>query len=150
MHVAKPFFLLVKYCMLLTHRSWKDSCTAASKLHVTDTMQNIAFALFTLHVAHNLSSFLYYFQIICDLTFAFSKNCMWLTPCKVFSLSFCSLHVACIWTNLLLWFSIACGSHITESVFYYFYIVYGLILLKPYNGINYKYMWFFPFYLRFD
>ena len=54
-----PCFLLVKYCMLLRCRSLKDSYTAVFKLHAADTKQNIAFALFTLHVAHNLSSFFY-------------------------------------------------------------------------------------------
>ena len=57
LQVAKPCFLLVRYCMLLTRHSVTDSCTAVFKLHAADTMQNIAFALFTLHVAHNLSSF---------------------------------------------------------------------------------------------
>ena len=33
------------------------SCTAVFKLHAAETMQNIAFAFFTLHVAYNLSSF---------------------------------------------------------------------------------------------
>ena len=47
--------------MLLTRRSLKDSCTAVFKLQAADTMQNIAFALFTLQVAYNLSTFLYYF-----------------------------------------------------------------------------------------
>ena len=61
LHVTKLCFLLVKYCMLLTRRSLKDSCTAVYKLHVANTMQNIAFALSTLHVAYNLSSFWYYF-----------------------------------------------------------------------------------------
>ena len=49
--------------MLLTRRSLKDSCTAVFKLHAADTMQNIAFALFTLHVAHNLSSFYTIFRL---------------------------------------------------------------------------------------
>ena len=62
LHVTKPCFLLVKYCMLLTRHSLKDSCTAVFKLHAAYTMQNIAFALFTLHVAHNLSSFFILFS----------------------------------------------------------------------------------------
>ena len=50
LHVAKPYFLLVKYCMLLTRHSLKDSCSSVFKLHVASIMQNMAFALFTLHV----------------------------------------------------------------------------------------------------
>ena len=80
-------------------------------------MQIIAFALFTLQVAHNLGTFLYYFQIICSLIFAFFK-----------------LHVAHTLQNpgFAVLF-IACGSHIAESIFYNFYIVYGLTSLKPYK-----------------
>ena len=105
LHVAKPCFLLVRYCMLLTRRSLKDSCTAVFKLHVSDTMQNIAFALFTLHAAHNLSSFFIYFQIICNLIFAFFK-----------------LHVVHTMQNFVfVVLFIACGLHMTESFFLIFH-----------------------------
>jgi len=86
--------------MLLTRRSLKDSCTAVLQLHADDTMQNIAFALFRLHVAHNLSNFfLYYFLIICTLAFAFFE-----------------LHLAHTLQNLV--FAVLfteCGLHVTES-----------------------------------
>ena len=59
LYVAKHCFLLVKYCMLLKRRSLKDSCTAVFKLHAADTMQNIAFALFTSHVTYNMRSSFY-------------------------------------------------------------------------------------------
>ena len=86
--------------MLLTRRSLKDSCTAVFKLHAADTMQNIAFALFIFNVAHNLSRFYTIFRVYAGLPFL-SLNCMWLTPCKILSLLFCSLHVACILQNLV-------------------------------------------------
>ena len=87
--------------MLLTRRSLKDSCTAVFKLHVADTMQNIAFALFTMHVAHNLSSCSYYFQITCAFTFAFFK-----------------LHVAHTLQNpVFAILFITCGLYMIESCF---------------------------------
>ena len=91
--VTKPCFLLVKYYILLTRRSLMDSWSTVFKLHVAGTMQNITFALFTLHVAHNLSSFYTILRLYAALPLL-SLNCMWLKPCKILSLLFCSLHVA--------------------------------------------------------
>ena len=105
--------------MLLTRHSLKDSCTAVYKLHASDRMQNISFSLFTLHVAHNLSSFLYYFQIICFVIVAFFK-----------------LHVAHTLQNTV--FAIvfsACGLHITESSFADFPLHVAHILQNPYSII---------------
>ena len=42
---------------MLCENLYRICCSAVLKLHVAGTMQNIAFPLFTLHVAHNLSSF---------------------------------------------------------------------------------------------
>ena len=106
--------------MLLTRCSLKDTCTAVFELHAADTMQNIAFALFTLHVTHNLSSFLYYFQIICGLTFAFFK-----------------LHVAHTLQNpVFAVLFIACGLHMTESFFADFPLHVARILQNQHSIIS--------------
>ena len=105
--------------MLLIRRSLKDSCTAVYKLHVANTMQNIAFALSTLHVAYNLSSFFYCFQIICALTFTFFK-----------------LHVAHTMHNpVCAVLFIACGLHMTQSFFADFPLHAACILQNPYSII---------------
>ena len=104
MYIArcKILHLLVKYYMLLTLCSLKNTCSAVSKLHVADTLQDIASALFIMHVAHNLSRSVYaIFQIICVFMFAFFK-----------------LHVAHTFQNpVFAVLFIECGLHMTESSF---------------------------------
>ena len=132
MYIArcKILHLLVKYYMLLTLCSLKNTCSAVSKLHVADTLQDIASALFIMHVAHNLSRSVYaIFQIICVFRFAFFKlHVAHTLQNPEFAVLFiaCGLHMT---ESAFCWFSIACGSHIAESVF----IFYGLTLLKPYK-----------------
>ena len=119
-HVAKSCFLFVKYCMLLTRCSLKDSYSAVFKLHMAGTMQNIRLAPFTLHVAHNLDSFIYYFQIICGFTFAFSKlHVAHILQNFVFVVLFieCGLHMK---ESCFCWFFVTIGSYISESIFYHF------------------------------
>ena len=83
--------------MLLTRRSLKDSCSAVFKWHVAGTMQNFPLSLFTWHVTRNLSSFSYYFKIICRFTLAFFELYVARTfqnpafadnPCKILLLLF--------------------------------------------------------------
>ena len=106
--------------MLLTRRSLKDSCTAVFKLHKADTMQNIAFSLFTFYVAHNLS-FLYYFQITCGLTFSFFK-----------------LNVAHTLQNpMFAVLCIECGLHMAEYFFADFPLYVAGILQNRYSIILY-------------
>ena len=81
LHVTKPCFLLVKYCMLLTRHSLKDSCSAVFELLKADTMQNIAFALFYIACSFLIvKSCFYWFYIACrahpkvSLFFVFTLN----------------------------------------------------------------------------